>query len=452
MEIEGNVLPRDFNKNLPLAVKARGIYIEDEAGNTYIDGCSGALISNIGHCVPEVVEAITNQMCQLNFAHPSRWRNEAAEEAAQLISEMTPGDLNYVWFVSGGSEANESAIKLSRQYYIERDGITSAKHLVVGRWNSYHGATLGTMAIAGDMPRRRIFAPMFMEHPKTVAPYCYRCPFGMKYPSCDIQCAYDLERVIKQVGSQYIAAFIAEPMVGSVIGALEPPAEYLPIVREICNKYDIHFIADEVMVGFGRTGANFCVDHWDVIPDMITSAKGMAAGYVPTGGVFIKEKVAEVLKKGSGAFVHGYTYNSNPVSAAATAAVIKYIKKHDLVNNSAKMGLIMENELKKLENIPIVGQVRGKGLMWGIELVLNKDTKEPFPKKVKANGLVAEECMKRGLIIYPGGGMVNGVDGDNFLVAPPLIVTEKEIIRISSILEEALKAANSTLLDLCMTA
>lgn len=279
-----NLFPRSFKEELPLAVRAEGLYIYDEEGNRYIDGCSGALISSLGHGVREVTDAISEQLRTLSFAHPSRWRNRAIEEAAEEVASVTPGDLNYVWFVSGGSEATESAVKMARQYFIEKEGEGTSRHLVIGRWNSYHGSTLGSMAFGGNVPRRRFYSPMFKDHPKIQTHYCYRCPFGLDYPSCDVKCARELENAIKITGPQYVAAFIAEPVVGSTVGALVPPDEYWPTIRDICDKYGVLLIADEVMTGFGRTGKVFGVDHWNVVPDIMAAAKAMAAGYVPTGG------------------------------------------------------------------------------------------------------------------------------------------------------------------------
>ncbi len=446
MKTEGHVLPRDFKVDMPTAVRGEGIYIYDDTGKRYLDGCSGALISSIGHCIPQVTAAISQQLQRLDFAHPSRWRNPATEEAARALAEITPGDLNYIWFVSGGSEAVESAIKLARQYFIEKDGSSSGKHLIAGRWNSYHGATLGTMAVGGNMARRRIFSPMFKEHPKISPHYCYRCAHDLEYPGCKLRCAHELEDLIQREGAANIAAFIAEPIVGSSAGALVPPDEYWPLIREICSRYDVLLIADEIMTGIGRTGKAFCVDHWGVIPDIIVSAKSMAAGYVPTGGIFVKEAIALTIEKGSGHFQHGYTYNANPVSAAAVTAVLTFIKEHHLIENAETQGKVLEEQLARLTALPIVGDVRGKGLMWGIELVADRTTKEPFPGQLSASRRVAAECMKRGLVVYPGGGMVNGVAGDNLLVAPPLIVNEDQIKEIVSIFQQGLAAASDYLL------
>ncbi len=422
-----HAFPRNFKTNYLKASRGEGIYIYDIDGKPYIDGCSGALVSNLGHSVPEIIDAVTEQFRKIEFAHPSRWSCAIVEEAAAAVADLAPGTLGSVWFVSGGSEAVESAIKLARQYYYERDGAATSKHVTIGRWNSYHGSTLGTMGVAGSMPRRRIFFPMFAESPKIAASYCYRCPFGLDYPSCGIRCAHQLESEIRRIGPQYVTSFIAEPLVGSTVGALVPPDEYWPIIREICDKYDILLIADEVMTGCGRTGKNFALDHWNVVPDIIATAKGLAAGFIPTGGIIAADAIVEQIKKGSGAFMHGHTYNGNPVSAAAVVAVMKYMREHSVIENTRKVGEFLGKGLKKIEQeCPIVGQARGKGLMWGIEIVKDKKTKEPFAKNVGAAGVATASCIDQGLIIYPGSGMIDGLEGDNFLIAPPLVTTEKQ--------------------------
>ena len=302
------------------------------------------------------------------------------------------------------------------------------------------------MAIAGSMARRRVFSPLFRESPKIAASYCYRCEFGAEYPSCGVMCAKHLEKMIKIIGPQYVSSFIAEPLVGSTVGAITPPDEYWPMIREICSRYDVILIADEVMTGCGRTGKNFAVDHWNVVPDIIATAKGLAAGYVPTGGIIARSSIVEEIKNGSGTFMHGHTYNGNPISAAAVCAVFKYMKEHSLVENAAKMGEILGAGVRKIaaEN-PIVGDVRGKGLMWGFELVKDKSTRQPFEKTGAAN-VATKECVDRGLIIYPGSGQVDGLLGDNFLVAPPLIINEEQVNELLEKLAAGLDAAAKKLL------
>jgi len=384
---------------------------------------------------------------KLEFSHPSRWRNEPSETAAAEVASLAPGDLDYVWFVSGGSEAVESAMKMARQFFVERDGRNTSKHIIAARWNSYHGSTLGTMALAGSMGRRRTFSPMFTEKPKIASHYCYRCPFGLEYPSCSLRCAKMLEDTIQQIGPQYVAAFVAEPVVGSTVGALNPPDEYWPMIREICDRYDVLLIADEVMTGFGRTGKAFGVDNWNVVPDIVVCAKAVSGGYSPAGAMVVREKVIKSIMEGSGHFEHGHTYNGNPVTGAAVTAAMKYMKEHDLIGNAGVQGELLGGKLAELGKNPIVGDIRGLGMMRGIEIVMNKETREPFPAKMNAAGVVAEECMKNGLVVYPGRGMVNGVAGDQFMVAPPLICDSREIEEIVSRLRESLDSSSRILLN-----
>ncbi|MDI9370168.1 MAG: aspartate aminotransferase family protein [Synergistaceae bacterium] len=437
----GHLIPRNFKGKLRTAVRGEGVYLYDEKGDAYMDGCCGALLSNIGHGVKEVADAIHEQLLTMEFAHPSRWNNKVSVEAAAEVASLTQGDLDYVWFVSGGSEAIESAMKMARQYFVERDGPGSGKFRMVARWNSYHGGTTGTMGLAGNMGRRRIFAPLFLEAPKIQAHYCYRCPFNLKYPECGVACAHSLEDEILRIGAESVAAFFAEPVVGSTVGALNPPKEYWPIVREICTKYDVLLVADEIMSGMGRAGKPFCTQHWDVVPDIICSAKALSGGYAPVGAMIVRKGIAERIRDGSGAFQHGFTYNGNPVTAAAVTATIRYMKKNNVFENAVAMGRRFEERIPSLEEIPIVGEVRGLGMMRGIELVSDKESKSPFPPAMKAAAVVTEECMKRGLVIYPGTGQIGGVAGDQFLFAPPLTVTGEEMDTMTARLEEALKAS-----------
>ncbi|MDR1376216.1 MAG: aminotransferase class III-fold pyridoxal phosphate-dependent enzyme, partial [Synergistaceae bacterium] len=341
----------------------------------------------------------------------------------------------------------ESAIKLARQYFYERDGGATSKYLTIGRWNSYHGSTIGTMAVGGSMARRNVFSPIFAESPKIAATYCYRCPFGLEHPSCGLRCGHQLESEIRRIGAQYVTSFIAEPVVGSTVGALTAPDGYWPLVREICDKYDVLLIADEVMTGCGRTGRNFAVDHWNVVPDIIATAKGLAAGYVPTGAIIAKDGLLDSIRNGSGAFMHGHTYNGNPISAAAVVAVMKYMKEHKVIENVRSVEHVFAEGLRKIESEnPIVGETRGKGFMWGVELVRDKRTKAPFEKKFAAANVATRECIEQGLIVYPGNGMIDGIEGDNFLLAPPLVTTEAQASEVVKKLSAGLASAAGKLL------
>lgn len=446
--MRSNLIPRNYNSGYLKASHGKGIYIYDLNGKAYIDGCCGALVSGLGHGNTEIVDAIIEQYRKLEFAHPSRWSCDIVEKAATEVANFAPDGLDNVWFVCGGSEAIESAVKLARQYYYERDGIDTSRHLTIGRWYSYHGSTLGTMSVCASIARRKVFAPLLKDHPKIENSYCYRCPYGKTYPSCNVMCAHKLEETIRRIGAQYITSFIAEPVVGSSICALTPPKEYWPIVRGICTKYDILLIADEVMSGCGRTGANFAVNHWDVIPDIIATAKGLAAGYVPTGAIIAKSSVTDAVKNGSGGFVHGHTYNGNPISAAAVVAVMDFMRKNDIVNNAKNIGEKLKKGLEKIafEN-PIVGDVRGMGMQLGVELVEDKASRKPFDPKLKAVQFAAQKLIDEQLIVYPSTGTIDGIEGENFLIAPPLTTTEAEADDILERLSKGLANAAKELLS-----
>ncbi len=436
----GKNIPRNFLANTLQAASAKGIYIYDDQGKDYIDGCSGALVSNLGHGVTEIIDDLTQQMKTLDFAHPSRWHHSASQEAVELIAELTPGDLNYCWFVSGGSEAVESAIKMARQFYVERDGKNSPKHKLISRHCSYHGATIGTMSVGGSTGRVETYAPLLNPSAKLPATYFYRKPDHYTNQEFADHCANALETEILKLGAENVLAFLAEPIVGSAGGALTPDDNYWPAVRKICDKYDVLLIADEVMTGFGRTGKAFGVDHWDVIPDIIASAKGMAAGYIPTGGIFVKESIINTIKNGSGAFIHGHTYNANPLSCRAVASVLTYIKNHNLIENVSQNGKVLGKGLMDLaKESPFIGDVRGRGYMWAMEIVKDKASKQPFLAQDKATARALSACLDNGLIVYPGGCHINGLDTNIFLVAPPLVTTKAEVDKLLDRLQGGLK-------------
>ncbi len=436
----GRTIPRNFLANNPKAVEAHGIYIYDEHGKDYIDGCSGALVSNLGHGMDQIIDDITFQMKHLDFAHPSRWNHSACQDAADQICELTPEGINYCWFVSGGSEAVESAVKMARQYFVERDGKDSLKHKLISRHCSYHGATIGTMSVGGISGRTEAFQPLLNPSAKIPATYTYRKPDGMTTQAFNRLCISSLEEKILELGPDQVMAFIAEPIVGSAGGAIMPDDEYWPGIRNICDKYDVLLIADEVMTGFGRTGRAFGVDHWQVVPDIIASAKGMAAGYVPTGGIFVKETIVDVIRQGSSRFIHGHTYNSNPVSCRAVASVLSYIRTHDLIENARINGALLGKGLNEIarEN-PYIGDVRGTGFMWAMEIVADKESKQPFAVCENAGERALSACLDAGLIVYPGGCRINGVDTSIFLIAPPLVTTAEEVDKLLDRLGTGLK-------------
>ncbi|MFZ5648007.1 MAG: aspartate aminotransferase family protein [Bacillota bacterium] len=424
--MDDNVFYRNVRKEYRVVDRGNGIYLYDRAGKEYIDACSGSAVSNIGHGNPRVISAMTAQAQKVAFTHLSRWTSEPLQKLADMVAEMAPGSLNKLYLVSGGSEATESALKMARQYYLERDGATS-KYKVISRWKAFHGNTIGALSMTGD--KRRIkYTPLLLDFPKIVPPYCYRCAYGKNQSSCDLECAWELERVIKMVGAESVAAFIAEPVIGAALGAVVPPDGYFKIIRDICDRYDVLFIADEVMTGFGRTGSMFAVDQFGVVPDLIAVAKGMSAGYIPLGGVIAKEEIYETFKKGSGAFVHGHTYGGNPLAAAVAVAVLEVIRDENLVENSRVMGRYLLDQLKeKLSSYSVVGDIRGLGLMQGVELVRDKAGKAPFDPKLNVAESATNILMDHGVVVYPGTGGADGVGGDHFLLAPPLIINREQV-------------------------
>jgi len=429
-----HVFYRSPKKFYPTAERGEGIYIYDTKGKSYLDGSGGAVVVGIGHGVKEVADAMLKQAGRIAFAHGSQFTTEAAIELASKLVTFSPRGLNKVYFLSGGSEAIEAAMKMARQYQVERGN--PGKYKVISRWTSYHGNTLGALALGGHTGRRKLYLPLIQHTPHIAPAYCYRCPFGAAPESCSLECALDLEKTILYEGPDSVSAFMAEPIVGATAGALVPKDGYFQKIREICDRYDVLLISDEVMTGMGRTGKNYGLDHWNVVPDMIVVGKGLASGYSPIYTVIVKEAIHTTIREGSGVFIHGHTYSQNPLSCAIACAVMDYLEKHDLVSKSAKMGDYLLKALQALYRHEFVGDIRGRGLFAGIEFVKDRKTKATFDPKLKLNAQVASRAFEKGLIIYPGGGGADGVNGDHLLMAPPLIIKEKEIDMMVSILDE----------------
>ncbi len=434
--MDDSVFYRNLRKRYPVVDRGEGIYIFDTGGKAYIDGSGGAAVVGIGHGIKEITEAMVRQAERISFSHGSHFTSQAALDLASKLVGLSPKGLTRVYFLSGGSEAVETAVKLARQYQVERG--KPEKYKVISRWTSYHGNTLGALALSGHTGRRKHYLPLIQHTPHIVPAYCYRCPFGLIPERCGLECALDLEKNLLYEGPDSVSAFIAEPVVGATAGALVPKDGYFQKIREICDRYDILFIADEVMTGIGRTGKNFGLDHWGVVPDMIVAAKGLSSGYTPLFAVIVKEEIHQIIKEGSGAFVHGHTYNQNPLSCAIGCAVIDYLIKHDLISRSAKMGEHLLRSLKSLTRFEMVGDVRGIGLFAGVEFVKDRKTKEPFDPKLKLNSLIANRAFEKGLITYPGGGGADGIKGDHLLLAPPFVITEEQIDQMVSILDQTL--------------
>jgi len=439
-----SVLYRNFKKEYPVIDTADGVYLYDVKGKKYLDACGGALVVNIGHGVPEVIDAMVKQAERVSFAYTAIFNSEAQIQLAGRIASLCPMESARVFFVSGGSEATETAIKIARQYHVESGN--SSKYKVISRWQSYHGATIGALSMTGRPHDRDIFTPYLLDFPHISPPYCYRCPFGKEYPHCDIDCAKELERVIKQEGSNYISAFIAEPIIGLTASGVTPAPEYYGIIRSICDRYNVLMIMDEVVTGFGRTGKNFGIDHWNVVPDIIATGKGISSGYVPLGGVIVGEKVVDVIARGSGVLKTSFTYSGNPLSCAIGLAVLDYIEKHDLIQKSAEQGSYLFEKCSKLNKFGTVGRISGRGLMLGIEFVENKETKKPFDRETHFSEAIVQRAFENGVVVRPGiPGNVDGLLGDHILITPPFVIEEEHIEQIVDTLEDVIRETEKNL-------
>ncbi len=429
-------------KKLPLIQKARGVRMWDDSGREYIDACSGAMVCNIGHGHPRILEAINSQADSTFFAYRLQFESRPALQLAEKLVTHAADHLDRVFFVSGGSEAVETAMKLCRQYFYSRG--EGGRHLFISRRPSYHGCTLGALALTGYTPLEAPFRPLMQAYPKIPAPYCYRCPYGGTYPQCGLRCAHALEQTILEQGPQNVAAFVTEPIGGASTGAIVPPDEYFGVIEKTCRRYGIMLILDEVLTGFGRTGRLFACEHWQVRADILAISKGMASGYYPLGAVMTRADIAaQVLS--SGGFAHGHTYAGNPMGCAVGLAVFNIIEDEKLVRHAADMGPGLRKGLEALaDRHGIIGQVRGKGLLMAIELVTDPDSRKPFAPELAAAERLTDAAYDLGLIIYPRRP-INGLAGDHVIIAPPLTVTEAEITEILDRLDEALTRTASAL-------
>ncbi|HKV27863.1 MAG TPA: aspartate aminotransferase family protein [Candidatus Acidoferrales bacterium] len=440
------LFPRNFRKSYPEAVRGKGCFIETADGRKILDACGGAAVVSIGHGVESVARAMGERALSLAYVHSSQFTTRTAAELARRVLELAPRSFHEspdgpgrVFFTSGGSEAAETALKLCRQYFLERG--EPHRSQFVSRWQSYHGSTLGALAVSGNIKRRAPFAPLLRDWPHIDPCYCYRCPLNLHYPQCDVACATELDDVLgKNFASRQsdrIAAFIIEPISGATLGAFVPPAGYMPRIAEICRRHEILLVADEVMTGMGRTGKPFAVDHWDVAPDIILLGKGMSSGYAPLGAVIVTGRVARAIEKGSQAFLHGFTYSAHPVSTAAGLAVLDYMADNNLFARVSPAGEELRAALEPLKQSPIVGDIRGLGLLFGIEFVRDSRTREPFPVNAGVASRIYDAALARGVLTYPIQGCVDGARGDHILLAPPFIISANEI----KLLADSLRAA-----------
>ncbi len=433
------VFPRNFLKTYPQAVRGEGCFVYTSDGRRYLDASGGAAVVTIGHGVEEIGRAMAEQAERLAYVHSSQFHTATAEKLAHRILALAPKGMRRegrVYFTTGGSEAVETALKLARQYWIEKG--EKKRWRVLSRWQSYHGSTLGALGVSGNVRRREPFAPMMADWGHIPPCYCYRCPLGLHYPECNVDCADELDRTLDRDGADDVAAFIFEPVVGATLGAVVPPEGYVQRLAEICRRRGILLIADEVMTGMGRTGRPFAVEHWNVTPDMILVGKGIASGYAPLGAVIAAGHVAEAISKGTGTFLHGFTYDAHPVAAAAGNAVLDYIEREKLFAAVDPAGRELCAALEPLKRFSVVGDVRGMGLLFGVELVPDAKTRESFPADARIAARIQADAFEAGVMTYPIQGCADGVRGDHILLAPPFTITAQEIRMLAEALEHAI--------------
>jgi len=439
MPTSSGLFPRNFKKSYPIAVRGEGCWIISSDGRRYLDASGQAAVVSIGHGVPEIGRAMAEQSSQIAFAHTSQFHTAPAEKLAGRLLAMAPPNFRNggrVYFTSGGSEATETAIKLARQFHFESG--QKDRYRVLSRRQSYHGSTLGAMSVSGNVARRAPYEPLLAEWGHIAHCFCYHCPFEKTFPQCQLVCADDLEIYLLQHEPGKAAAFIFEPVGGATLGAAVPPEGYVARIAEICHNNGILLVADEVMTGIGRTGKPFAAQHWGIEPDMILVGKGVASGYAPLGAVLVSAHVIAAFERGTGAFMHGFTYQAHPVCTAAGNAVLDYLESHELFDRVVPAGKNLRDALSLLQSHPNVDDVRGLGLLLGVEFVKDKATREPFPKEQNIAERVRQACLAESVLTYPTQGCVDGLRGDHILLAPPFTVSPEESALIARALQSAL--------------
>jgi adenosylmethionine-8-amino-7-oxononanoate aminotransferase len=438
MASDSRIFPRNFRKDYPVAVRGEGCWISSSDGRRFLDAAGQAAVVNIGHGVTEIGQAMTEQSSQIAFAHTSQFHSVPAEKLAARLMQLAPPNFQNggrVYFTSGGSEATETAIKLARQYHLEsgqpqRYGVTS-------RRQSYHGSALGAMSVSGNVARRAPYQPLLPEWGHVSECFTYHNAGNLKDEEYGLACANDLDKFLRGPKGDSSAAFIFEPIVGATLGAAVPSAGYIGRIAEICCENKILLIADEIMSGMGRTAKPFAIQHWNVEPDMILVGKGIASGYVPLGAVLVSARIVAAFERGSGIFQHGFTYQAHPVCTAAGNAVLDYLEAHNLFERVASISKTLFADLEPLRSHPNVGDIRGMGLLIGIEFVKDKSSREPFPPSQNIGELIRQAALEENVLTYPTQGCVDGRRGDHILLAPPFTLAAEE----SALIAKAIKSA-----------
>jgi adenosylmethionine-8-amino-7-oxononanoate aminotransferase len=435
-----SIFPRNFRKDYPLAVRGEGCWIISSDGRRFLDGAGQAAVVNIGHGVAEIGRAMAEQSSQIAFAHTSQFHNAPAEKLAARLLQLAPRNFQNggrVYFTSGGSEATETAIKLAREYHLESG--QPQRYGVISRRQSYHGSTLGAMSLSGNVARRSPYQPLLHEWGHVSECFAYHHAGNLNDEDYGLAGANDLDNFLRGPNANSSAAFIFEPVVGATLGAAVPSARYVERIAEICRENKILLIADEIMSGIGRTAKPFAIQHWNVEPDMILVGKGIASGYAPLGSVLVSARIVDAFERGSGIFQHGFTYQAHPVCTAGGNAVLDYLEAHELFERVGPISRTLRADLEPLLAHPNVGDIRGMGLLIGIEFVKDQASREPFPPSQNIAERVRQAALEENVLTYPTQGCVDGLRGDHILLAPPFILKAEESALIARAITSALE-------------
>jgi adenosylmethionine-8-amino-7-oxononanoate aminotransferase len=423
---DSHVFYRKLTRRFPLITRGEGCWLIDANGNRYLDGSGGAFVANLGHGIKEIGEAMAEQASKIAYLNGTAFTNESVEALADELATLLPAPLDKFYFLGSGSEAVEAALKLARQFWVETG--KPSKHKIIALFPAYHGNTLLALSASAREHYKTYFREWLVDVHRIPAPYAYRCECGgVGSSECPVCSGSALETAIQQLGAENVAAFIAEPVGGSSTGHSVPQPGYFKRVREICDRHGIIFIADEVLVGAGRTGTWSAMEPYGVVPDIIVFGKGITGGYAPLSVLATSRRMLDPIAKGSGALLHAQTFSHHPVLAAAGLAAVRYIKQHGLIERSRRMGEVLHRKLAPLRELPYVGDIRGRGLLAGIEFVADKGTRAPFPRKLKFAETFGEQALAAGLMTWPNMGQADGTNGDLSCLAPAFVIEESEI-------------------------
>ena len=433
---QGNVFYRNLHHSFPIITHGEGAYLYDTSGNRYLDASGGAAVVNIGHGTKEIAAAVSSQAQKAGYINGTQFSHVPVETLATLVSKFLPFPDGKVYFLTSGSEAVEASIKLARQYWVERG--RPSKHQVIARKPSYHGNTLAALSLSDRRHYKDIYGPMLMKTSMVPAPYCYRCFCGEVYPSCGIKCAFELEKQIQVIGEENVSAFLTEVIGGGSTGAAVPPPEYFSAIRKICDRNEILLIVDEIMTGIGRTGEWLACHHFDLKPDIIIMGKGLTSGYIPLSAIAAPREIVDILYSNGRSFMHAQTFAHHPVGCAAGVATLDYIKNYNLLQKCNTSGTLLKETISSISSERDVGDIRGKGLLIGIEFVQDKKARTPFPRELGYTEKFVANALKKGLVVWPNVGHADGINGDLILLAPPFIIEKDEISLICRVLNETL--------------